>query len=224
MDLALWLTYLAATIILSLTPGPGVFSSVSSGLHHGFRLGLWNGVGMQAANLVYVAVVALGLGAILLASESLFNIVKWLGVAYLIYLGIVTWRAKPVGFEEDRDDRATKLDSVADGSDPRRELFTRGFLVNITNPKGIIFFAAIFPQFVDVARPLAVQYAILGATTFVTDLAIMMAYTALAAKVFRAMKEPARLRWVNRGLGGMFVAAGIALAGFRRAASTVVPA
>jgi len=214
MDLAVWLTYLAATIILSLTPGPGVFSSISSGLHHGFRLGLWNGVGMQAANVAYVAVVALGLGAILLASESLFNAVKWLGVAYLIYLGIVTWRAKPQGFEQDREDHATTA----------REIFTRGFLVNITNPKGIIFFAAIFPQFIDVARPLAVQYVILGATTFVTDLAIMMAYTALAAKVFRAMKEPARLRWVNRGLGGMFVAAGLALAGFRRAASTVIPA
>jgi homoserine/homoserine lactone efflux protein len=214
MDLAVWITYLAATIILSLTPGPGVFSSISSGLHHGFRLGLWNGVGMQAANVAYVAVVALGLGAILLASESLFNAVKWLGVAYLIYLGIVTWRAKPQGFEQDRDDHATTA----------REIFTRGFLVNITNPKGIIFFAAIFPQFIDVARPLAVQYVILGATTFVTDLAIMMAYTALAAKVFRAMKEPARLRWVNRGLGGMFVAAGLALAGFRRAASTVIPA
>jgi homoserine/homoserine lactone efflux protein len=214
MDLAVWLTYLAATIILSLTPGPGVFSSISSGLHHGFRLGLWNGVGMQAANVAYVAVVALGLGAILLASESLFNAVKWLGVAYLIYLGIVTWRTKPQGFEQDRDDHATTA----------REIFTRGFLVNITNPKGIIFFAAIFPQFIDVARPLAVQYVILGATTFVTDLAIMMAYTALAAKVFRAMKEPARLRWVNRGLGGMFVAAGLALAGFRRAASTVIPA
>jgi threonine/homoserine/homoserine lactone efflux protein len=73
--------------------------------------------------------------------------------------------------------------------------------VNITNPKGIIFFAAIFPQFVDVARPQLVQYVILGATTFVTDLAIMMAYTALAAKVFRAMSEPAHLRWVNRALG-----------------------
>ena len=217
MDLAVWLTYLAATIILSVTPGPGVFSSISSGLNHGFRLGLWNGVGMQAANLVYVAVVALGLGAILVASEQLFNLVKWLGVGYLIYLGVVTWRAPARGFEPDR---AKESDPVPEGAIPRRcDLFTRGFLVNITNPKGIIFFAAIFPQFIDVARPQLAQYAILGATTFVTDLAIMMAYTALAAKVFRAMREPARLRWVNRGLGGMFVAAGIALAGFRRATS-----
>jgi len=209
MDLAVWLTYLLATIILSLTPGPGVFSSISSGLHHGFRIGLWNGVGMQLANLVYVAVVALGLGALLLASEALFSVVKWMGVAYLIYLGVVTWRTPVKAFEEARDDQATTV----------RQMFARGFLVNITNPKGIIFFAAIFPQFVDIARPQLAQYLILGATTFVTDLAIMMAYTALAAKVFRAMSEPAHLRWVNRGLGSFFVAAGLALAGWRRATS-----
>lgn len=209
MQLAVWLTYLAATIILSLTPGPGVFSSISSGLRHGFRLGLWNGVGMQAANLACIAVVAVGLGAILVASETLFSLVKWLGVAYLVYLGVVTWRAVPRGFEEDGDDHAHSA----------REIFVRGFLVNITNPKGIIFFAAIFPQFIDVARPLPLQYLILGATTFVTDLAIMMGYTALAAKALGVMREPAHLRWVNRGLGGAFVAAGVALASFRRAAS-----
>jgi homoserine/homoserine lactone efflux protein len=210
MDLAVWLAYFAATLILSITPGPGVFSSISSGLHHGLRIGIWNAVGMQAANLVHIAVVALGLGAILLASETLFTVVKWLGVAYLIYLGIVTWRAPPTGFQEDQDDRSGRP----------RDLFARGFLVNITNPKGIIFFAAIFPQFIDVARPQLVQYAILGATTVVSDLAVMAAYIALAAKVFRAMEDPGHIRWVNRGLGGMFVAAGVALAGWRRAAAT----
>lgn len=209
MSLSLWITYLVATLILSVTPGPGVFSSISSGLHHGFRLGLWNGVGMQAANAILVGVVSLGLGAILLASETLFAAVKWVGVAYLVYLGIVTWRSPPRAFEEDRDDDAHTAWQV----------FVRGFLVNITNPKGIIFFAAILPQFIDVARAQWPQYAIFAATTFCVDLVVMMGYTALAARVFRVMKEPAHLRWVNRTLGGTFVAAGLALAGFRRAAS-----
>jgi len=208
VDLTVWITYLVATFILSLSPGPGVFSSISSGLHHGFRLGLWNGVGMQVANMILVAIVSLGLGAILLASETLFAAVKWLGVAYLIYLGIVTWRAPPRGFEEDRDD----------DSDTVRGVFMRGFFVNLTNPKGIIFFAAILPQFIDVARPQTQQYLILAATTFAVDLVVMMGYTALAANVLRVMRDPARLRWVNRGLGGAFIAAGIALASFRRAA------
>ena len=213
MDLSVWITYLIATIILSLSPGPGVFSSISSGLHHGFRLGLWNGVGMQVANVLMVIVVAFGLGTLLLASETLFTAVKWLGVIYLIYLGIVTWRAAPRSFEEDRDDNAHTP----------REVFMRGFWVNATNPKGIIFFAAILPQFIDVARPQLAQYAILASTTFAVDLVVMMGYTALAAKVLRLMRDPQQLRWVNRGIGGAFVAAGVALASFRRVASITAP-
>ena len=208
MDLGVWITYLLATIVLSVSPGPGVFSSISSGLHHGFRLGVWNGVGMQLANLVLMAIVALGLGAILLASETLFSIVKWVGVAYLVYLGVVTWRAPARGFEEDRDDHETTA----------RGIFMRGFWVNITNPKGIIFCAAILPQFVDPARPQPAQYAILALTTFVVDIVVMSVYTAAAAKVLGALRDPAKLRWVNRGLGSAFIAAGVALAGFRRAA------
>jgi homoserine/homoserine lactone efflux protein len=209
MELSVWITYSIATIILSVSPGPGVFSSISSGLHHGFRLGLWNSVGMQAANMIVVGIVSLGLGAMLLASESLFLLVKWLGVAYLIYLGIVTWRAPAQGFHDDPDDDAQTA----------RDVFMRGFFVNLTNPKGIIFFAAILPQFIDVVRPQMPQYAILAGTTFAVDLVVMWGYTALAAKVLRLMRDPARLRWVNRGLGGAFVTAGVALAGFRRAAS-----
>jgi len=213
MELSVWVTYFIATIILSLSPGPGVFSSISSGLHHGFRLGLWNGVGMQVANVLMVIVVAFGLGAILLASETLFTAVKWLGVIYLVYLGIVTWRAPPRGFAEDRDDNAHTP----------REVFMRGFWVNATNPKGIIFFAAILPQFIDLARPQLTQYAIFAATTFAVDLVVMMGYTALAAKILRVMRDPRQLRWVNRGIGGAFVAAGVALASFRRVISVAAP-
>ena len=208
MDLSVWLTYFLATIILSVSPGPGVFSSISSGLHHGFRLGMWNGIGMQLAGVIWVSIVALGLGAILIASETLFDIVKWIGVVYLIYLGIVTWRSRPRAFVEDTDDEAHTA----------REVFMRGFLVNMTNPKGIIFFAAILPQFIDVTRPQLPQYMILAATTFVVDVAVMLAYTALAAKVISAMRDERHLKWVNRTLGGAFVAAGVALASFRRAA------
>ena len=208
MELSVWITYLIATIVLCVSPGPGAFSSISAGLHHGFRLGLWNGVGMQAASLLVVLFVSGGLGALMLASETLFTAVKWAGVAYLIYLGIVTWRAPLRAFEEDRDDHETTA----------RGVFMRGFWVNITNPQGIIFFAAVLPQFIDVTRPQLPQYAILAATTFAVDLVVMMGYTALAAKVLRVMKDPAKLRWVNRTLGGAFIAAGVALASFRRAA------
>ena len=202
MELSVWITYFIATIILSLSPGPGVFSSISSGLHHGFRLGLWNGVGMQAANMILVGIVSLGLGAILLASETLFALVKWLGVAYLVYLGVVTWRAPARGFQDNPHDEAQTA----------RDVFLRGFFVNITNPKGIIFFAAILPQFIDVARPQLQQYAILAATTFAVDLVAMMGLHGArgegAARDARpgpaALGEPRprrRLRGGRRGAG-----------------------
>jgi homoserine/homoserine lactone efflux protein len=209
MDLSVWVTYLITTFALSLSPGPGVFSCLSSGLNHGLRLGVWNSIGMQAANLIMVIAVSLGLGALLLASETLFTAVKWLGVVYLIYLGIVTWRAVPRTFEQDGDDNAHTA----------REVFMRGFWVNATNPKGIIFFAAILPQFIDLARAQLPQYAIFAATTFAVDVVVMTGYTALAARMLRVMREPRHIRWVNRGIGGAFVAAGVALASFRRAVS-----
>ena len=210
MEISVWLAYLVTTIVLSVTPGPGVFSSVSSGLNHGFRRGLWNGVGMQLANLILAALVSFGLGAILLASETAFAIVKWLGVAYLIYLGIATWRAHP-----------EMLARKTDGMRSSRDIFVRGFLVSITNPKGIIFFAAILPQFIDVARPQLPQYAILTATTFFVDVFVMAGYTAAAARVLAIMRDSRRIRWVNRGLGSAFVAAGIALASWRRTVSAL---
>ena len=208
MDLPVWITYFIATVILSVTPGPGVFSAISSGLHNGFRRGMWNSVGMQLASLILLVVVAVGLGAILIASETMFTVVKWIGVAYLVYLGIVTWRTQPRGFVDSDDGKLRTT----------REIFMHGFFVNITNPKGIIFFVAILPQFIDIARPQVVQYAILAATTFVVDLVVMAGYTALAAKVMRAMRDERHLKWINRTLGGAFVAAGVALASFRRAA------
>ncbi len=212
MDLSTWITYLVATIILSVSPGPGVFSSLAAGLNHGFRRGMWNAVGMQGANLVLMVLVSVGLGALLLASETLFTGVKWAGVAYLVWLGLATWRAEPHRFDE-RTDAPQGRDS--------REVFLKGFLVNLTNPKGIIFYVAVLPQFIDVARPQFAQYAILGLTTLVVDMVVMAGYIGLAARVLAVMKDASHLRWVNRILGGAFVAAGLALAAFRRAPHAV---
>jgi homoserine/homoserine lactone efflux protein len=208
VELSVWITYLVATIILSVSPGPGVFSSLAAGLNHGFRRGMWNAVGMQVANFTLMIIVSVGLGAILLASENLFNAVKWGGVAYLVWLGIATWRSEPHHFDA-RADAPRGRDS--------REVFLKGFFVNLTNPKGIIFYVAVLPQFIDVARPQFVQYAILGFTTLVVDMVVMAGYIGLAARVLAVMKDPSHLRWVNRILGGAFVAAGMALAAFRRA-------
>jgi homoserine/homoserine lactone efflux protein len=124
-----------------------------------------------------------------------------------VWLGVQQWRvpARPLAGAEDSNGRAAP-----------RDLVVKGFLVNATNPKGIVFMLAVLPQFIDPARPQLVQYAICAATLAFTDLVVMSAYTGLASRVLAALREPHHIRAVNRTFGGLFVAAGALLATFRR--------
>jgi homoserine/homoserine lactone efflux protein len=210
MTFATWLAFFIATLILCISPGPGALSSISSGMRHGWSRGMWNVVGMQAATIVNITVIALGLGAILIASTTAFEILKWAGVAYLVWLGIQKWREPPIPF----DDQAAAKADHSDGTP--KSIFRQGFFVNLTNPKGLIFLLAVLPQFIDPNQPQAMQYVILTATMVGIDFAVMAGYTGLAARVLRLLKDPSHIRWTNRFLGGLFVGAGAALAAFKR--------
>lgn len=207
MTLATWLTFFVASWLISLSPGAGAISSMSCGLRYGYRKGLWNIFGLQLGIMALVAIVALGLGAALAASALAFNVIKWFGVAYLVWLGVAQLRARP---------QAVAVDEVALRGP--RELLLQGFLVNISNPKGMIFMLAVLPQFIDPAAPQAIQYVEAGATLCFTDLVVMSGYTLLAARVLSALRDPGHIRWLNRAFGGLFVGAGALLAGFHRAA------
>lgn len=204
-----WLAFLVASWLISLSPGAGAISCMAAGMRHGYRKAVWNIAGLQLGILLILVIVAAGLGAILAASATAFAVVKWLGVAYLVWLGIAQWRAPDTPIAQ-RDAR----DRAEEGRP--RELLLRGFMVNATNPKGIVFMLAVLPQFIDPARPQLVQYAICGGTLFCTDLLVMNGYTGLAARVLRALRDPAHIRWMNRTFGGLFIAAGALLATFRR--------
>jgi homoserine/homoserine lactone efflux protein len=149
------------------------------------------------------------LGALLLASTTAFELMKYGGALYLIYLGIQKFREPPAKFEE----IATRT-SFADTT--RLGLIKQGLLVNLTNPKGIVFLVAVLPQFVDPTKPTAIQYAVMGVTMIVVDVIVMIGYTGLAARVLTLLKDPNHIKWTNRGLGSLFVAAGVALATFKR--------
>lgn len=209
MPLDTWLAFFVASWLISLSPGAGAISCMAAGMRYGYSRAMWNIAGLQLGILFVLVIVALGLGAIIAASTTLFAAVKWLGAAYLVYLGVMQWRApaSPVRDAGDVD--------ASQGSPGR--LVLRGFLVNATNPKGIVFMLTVLPQFIDPALPQLPQYAICGATLFFTDLVVMSGYTGLAAKVLGLLREPHHVRWVNRTFGGLFVAAGAALAAFRRA-------
>lgn len=207
MELETWLGFLAASWIISLSPGAGAIASMSCGLQYGFWRGYWNALGLQIALVAQIAVVAAGLGAVLAASELAFTLIKWFGVGYLVYLGVKQWRAQPADLADESTIRPI--------GKPLSLMF-RGFLVNISNPKALVFMLAILPQFIDPAAPLLIQYVIIAATMVSVDLIVMAGYTGLAAKVLRALRTPTQQRRLNRTFASLFVGAAGFLATLHR--------
>lgn len=207
VSVATWLSFFAACWLISLSPGPGAISCMTAGLRLPYRRAVFNIGGLIAGILAMVAVVALGLGALLAASKVAFEVIRWLGAGYLVFLGVQSFLA---GAGEARSGSLVRL---PDGAGP---LLVRGFLVNVTNPKGIVFLLAVLPQFVNPARSTGPQYALCGATLAFTDLVVMSGYTLLAGAMTGFYRDERRLRWLNRGLGLLFVGAGVALAVWRR--------
>lgn len=200
MTFTVWLGFLVASILIAVTPGPGAVISMSTGMRHGYWAALTAILGLQAAILVHLLIVALGLGAVLAASETAFQLVKFLGAAYLVWLGIQKWCAQPVPVN-------TSAPAVR-----RRGLFLQGVLVNLTNPKAIIFIAALVPQFVNPAQEQISQYLLIATTLCLTDLTVMSGYALAAVHLGRWLHDPATIRLQNRFFGGLFVSAGAVLA------------
>lgn len=202
-----WLAFFAACWVISLSPGAGAIASMSCGLQYGFWRGYWNALGLQLALIAQIGIIAAGLGAVLAASELAFTLIKWFGVAYLVYLGVKQWRALPTEMSEDP--------AIRPIGKPL-SLVLRGFLVNISNPKAMVFMLAILPQFIDPGAPLLAQYVIIAVTMVVVDSIVMAGYTGLAAKVLRLLKTPRQQKRLNRTFASLFVGAAAFLATLHR--------
>lgn len=200
MTLAVWFGFLAASILIAVTPGPGAVISMSTGMRHGYWAALTAILGLQAAILLHLLIVALGLGALLAASEAAFTVVKFFGAGYLVWLGIQKWRAPIIPVDADAPPVRSK------------GLFLQGVLVNLTNPKAIIFIGALVPQFVNPALPQIPQYLLIATTLCLTDLMVMSGYALAASHLGRWLHDPAAIRVQNRAFGGIFVSAGALLA------------
>ena len=142
MAFDIWLAFFTACWVISLSPGAGAIASMSSGLQFGFLRGYWNVIGLQLALAVQILIVAAGVGAVLTASALAFNLIKWFGVAYLVYLAIKQWQQKPSTITTEQ--QQPQVDPLA--------MIMKGFLVNISNPKAIVFMLAVLPQFIDPAQ------------------------------------------------------------------------
>jgi len=203
MSLELYLAFIAATAILMVIPGPNVALIVANSVAHGTRFGLLTVAATSSAVVVHLSLTVLGATAVLAFLAASFDWLRWLGVAYLVWLGIATWRAPAVDFAATRPQaRSARL------------IYARGLLVGLTNPKTLLFYGAFFPQFIT-PGPSAPDQLLVLAVTFLTVAIVLDSVWAILAGRLRALTV-ARVRLRNRLTGGLLVGAGVGLSLARR--------
>jgi homoserine/homoserine lactone efflux protein len=199
MQLHTWLIYLVAATGLSLSPGPNGLLALTHGALHGRRKALFTIFGGALGFIVLIALSMFGIGALLQASLTWLTIMKWVGGAYLVWLGIQVWRSPPIGI-----DAHAVVEPRAGWS-----MFRQGALSALTNPKGLLFFAAFLPQFVDPARSLFVQFVVMAGTFAIIEIATEMFIASMAHRISPWLRRVGRR--FNHACGGVFVAIGVAL-------------
>jgi homoserine/homoserine lactone efflux protein len=203
MTLDLWLVYVLAAIGLSLTPGPNGLLSLTHGVRFGLARTVFTVLGGVAGFMVLVAASLAGLGALLAASETAFNVAKWIGAAYLVYLGIRLWRAPPPRVSVPAEQGVTRGSGIG-------RLFIQGFFVAVSNPKALIFFAAFLPQFMVPGESYWMQLAVLGGTFGVVEFCYELVIAGMAQKIAPWITRHGA--WFNRTTGATFVGIGGLLA------------
>lgn len=199
----LWLLFVVTETILCLTPGPAVLFVVSHGLSRGGRSSLWATAGILTGNTLYFLLSAVGLGAVLLASYDVFTVIKYAGAAYLIFLGVQTFRGAGLGLA-----RQANGEPVSSGW---RSL-ARGFALQTANPKAIVFFIAFLPQFIRPANAVAPQVMILAITSLIIEFVVLAIYGHVAGRAASIARKSRFITATNRASGAMLVAAGTGLA------------
>lgn len=200
MSIEAWLIYVATVLALMSTPGPSHLLMISNSVANGFSRGLFTAWGDLTANLLQMLAAGLGLAALLLTVEHALTVIKWLGVAYLLWLGIRMVR------------RGGAAAGATQPASPKA-LWLQGFVTSAANPKAVVFFAALFPQFISASEPFWPQLAILSATYLVLDGLFLAAYGAAAGRLASRLKGPAS-RWLDR-LGGTFMITAAILLGLK---------
>jgi threonine/homoserine/homoserine lactone efflux protein len=198
-----WTFFVITETVLCLTPGPAVLLVVSQGLARGVTPSAWSALGIVTANVLYFALSATGLGAMLFASYELFSLVRWLGVAYLVCIGVrmlIGQRAVPAPASPPRE--------TAGG----RRTFVGGLLLQATNPKALLFFVALLPQFIRPTENVAAQITILGITSVAIELVVLLGYGVVAGRLHGHVVNPRLGRLAEGAAGAMLVGAAVGAA------------
>ncbi|MCB8820123.1 LysE family translocator [Microvirga rosea] len=208
MNLENWLAFAAASAILLVIPGPTILLVVSYALGQGWRTALPMAVGVALGDFTAMTVSLLGLGALLAASATVFTALKWAGAAYLVWLGVKLWRAGGALDAKPRTDAASSM-----------KMLSHAWLVTALNPKGITFFVAFLPQFIDPRTALFPQIGIFASTFLVLAFANAFTYALIASRARKAVRNPRAMGIVNKIGGGLLIGAGIATVTLRAAQS-----
>ncbi|MBX5039868.1 LysE family translocator [Rhizobium lentis] len=211
MSLEAWLAFAAASAIMLAIPGPTILLVVSYALGHGRRTALATVSGVALGDFTAMTASLFGLGAVLATSAALFTVLKWIGGAYLIWLGIKLWRAPVIGGPVADNDNLPEEKS--------RKIFLHAYAVTALNPKSIVFFVAFVPQFLNPALPFFGQMAVMEATFLVLAILNAAAYAFLAHSARGLIRKASVQRAVNRTGGTLLIAAGAVTAGYRRIAA-----
>jgi len=208
MSLTTYLLYLAAVAVLVVSPGPTMLMCMTTALNEGKSSALVAAVGSITAAMGIMLVSALGLGALLAASELAFTVVKVIGSIYLIWLGIKTFGNKTEAIDLKRAAMETRR-----GLRPH---YVRGILVGSSNPKAILFFSAFFPQFLNPVEPFAIQYSILAITFIACEVSVLAMCAFGVSAIAPFLRSKRHMRWINRMTGGLFATMGCLLLLSRR--------
>ena len=209
MEFTTWFLFSGMALVAVISPGPAVLLSVTNSLTRGFGNALVSSLGNITGLFMVSGAAALGLGAVLKTSVLLFTILKISGAAYLIYLGIRQWRSRGIAFGTSAAPASQTTGMRF--TQPVSQVFIQGVLVAVSNPKAILFFTALFPQFMDLSRPVGIQFFILTVTFMVYSF-IALVFYALSARFTRVwFSRPGRALWFNRISGTVYIAFGLGL-------------
>ena len=207
MTWQIWLLFVMTEAVLSVTPGPAVLFVLSQAIRRGPGKSVWGSWGILSANAMYFTLSATSLGAVIVASYRLFFLIKWAGAAYLVYLGLRSFFGKTSVM--------TLPEAKADSRTGPR-ILRDGFLLQAANPKALLFFTAILPQFINPHHSVAFQILVLGISSILVEFAILFTYGQLAGRALATARSPRFEKVTNRIAGSMLIGAGVGLAGLRR--------
>ncbi|VXC52740.1 Lysine exporter protein LysE/YggA [Burkholderia sp. 8Y] len=216
MSLHVWWMFVATVFVVSAIPGPTMLLVMTHGARFGLRRSIATMAGSLGALVLMVSVSAAGLGVFLEAWPRLFDALRLIGAAYLVWLGVKSWRAKASAIAvRDQSDQSDQSGESSEAPTPYAKpaaLFRNGFIVAGSNPKSMLFAAALLPQFIDAARPVLPQFAVLVATLAVIEVSWFAVYAGLGARIGEKLKSAAVAKAFNRLTGGVFIGFGAMMA------------